>query len=207
MSDLLLLGMENGLKYETIITTRNQVDEPNAAPIGVVCKDKDNIVLYLHEGSETVKNIAREKFFHVNITYDPLLFTQSTIGNPPLEEFQKDEQEDGFYLKSADAIFSARVTQEKTVETKDQFGTSQLAVVTAKVHEIIKTSQKMRPPLNRAIYGIIRALVYISRMDMAPPEKQKFYQEEIREISRVVNKVGGKDHKKAMKMIKEYLKK
>jgi len=39
MLGLYSLGMEKGLLYETIVTTKNLDGTPNAAPIGVFCKE------------------------------------------------------------------------------------------------------------------------------------------------------------------------
>ncbi|MCE7699013.1 MAG: DUF447 family protein, partial [Methanobacterium paludis] len=65
MLDLGSVGMERGMLYETVVTTKNNDGVPNAAPIGVTCKDKNEIVLYLHQGSHTVKNIKAEGRFVV----------------------------------------------------------------------------------------------------------------------------------------------
>ena len=78
--DLESIGMEKGLLYETVVTTVNDDGTSNAAPIGVICKDKNEIVVYLHQGSCTVKNIKRNKSFVVNILKDPMVFVESTIG-------------------------------------------------------------------------------------------------------------------------------
>lgn len=198
MLDLYSLGMEKGLLYETIVTTRNPDGTPNAAPIGVVCKKEDEVVLYLFKGSKTFDNVKREKSFYVNILKDPLIFTQSTIGNLDNTEFKS--HEDGFSIKKAEAFFQAEVSHAKEVQRKDHQGTSTQMVIQAKVQEIVKIKEHVEP-LNRAIYGIIGALIYLSRMDIVSEDEKKANLENINEISRVVNKVGGENHKKAMKMI------
>ncbi|NYB51191.1 MAG: DUF447 family protein [Methanobacteriaceae archaeon] len=203
MLNLYSLGMEKGLLYETIVTTRNRDGTPNAAPIGVLCKDKNEIVLYLFKGSKTYLNVRREKSFHVNILKDPLLFVQSTIGNLESGEFQI--QDNGFSLKGADAFFKAEVVHERIIERKDQMGPSIMNIVTASVKDVVQINP-CAEPLNRAIYGIIEALVYSSRIGIVSLEEKERNLEKINEISRVVNKVGGENHKKAMKMILEYLK-
>ena len=53
--DLESIGMEKGLLYETVVTTVNCDSTANAAPIGVICKDKKEIVVYLHHGSSDCK--------------------------------------------------------------------------------------------------------------------------------------------------------
>jgi Uncharacterized conserved protein len=204
MLSLYSLGMGKGLLYETIVTTKNPDGTPNAAPIGVICKEKDEIVFYLHKGSKTFDNVQREKSFHVNILNDPMVFVESTIGNLESAEFQANGG--GFYIKSAEAFFRAEVTHEKLVQRKDHLGTSITNVIRARVLEVVKNQEHVQP-LNRAIYGIIEALVYLSRINIVSEDEKKAYLHQISEISRVVNKVGSEDHKKAMKKILESLEK
>jgi hypothetical protein len=68
--------------------------------------------------------------------------------------------------------------------------------------DVIKNKEHVEP-LNRAIYGIIEGLVYLTRMEMVSGEMEKLYRHRMEEISRIVNKVGGEEHKKAMKKISE----
>ncbi len=202
MLDLYSVGMERGLLYETIVTTRNPDGTSNAAPIGVICKDAREVVVYLHEGSQTFDNVRREKSFGVNILRDPMVFVESTIGN--LETTKFEPYLDFFSIKGAEAFFTVQVTREKLVQRQDHLGTSTINVVTGRVGELVKNQEHVNP-LNRAIYGIIEALVYLSRIDIVSEEERKEYLEKLGETSRVVNKVGSKDHKKAMKKILEYL--
>jgi hypothetical protein len=200
MINLTSIGMEKGLLYETIITTKNQDNTPNAAPIGVTCKDTDEIVIHLHQGSHTVKNIKNKDTFIVNILNDPILFAQSTLGNPPSESFI--EYQDNYALKNSEAFFKVQITKRREVEREDQFGISKTTIINAHVKEIIK-NQDCVAPLNRAIYGVIEALVYLTRIDMVNGDTEKLYKLRIKEIFRIINKVGGSDHKEAMKMILE----
>lgn len=201
MLGLYSLGMEKGLLYETILTTRNPNGTPNAAPIGVICKDDDEVVFYLHKGSKTFDNVLREKSFYVNIINDPMVFVESTIGNLESGKFQLDDG-DGFFIKTAEAFFRAEVTSEKLVHRKDHLGTFTTYVIRARVLRMVKNQEHVQP-LNRAIYGIIEALVYISRIDIVSEDEKKDYLNHISEISRLVNKVGSEDHKRAMKKIWE----
>jgi hypothetical protein len=200
MINLTSIGMEKGLLYETIITTKNPDNTPNAAPIGVTCKDTDEIVIHLHQGSHTVKNIKNKDTFIVNILNDPILFAQSTLGNPPSESFI--EYQDNYALKNSEAFFKVQITKRREVEREDQFGISKTTIINAHVKEIIQ-NQDCVAPLNRAIYGVIEALVYLTRIDMVNGDTEKLYKLRIKEIFRIINKVGGSDHKEAMKMILE----
>jgi hypothetical protein len=200
MLDLQSVGMEKGMLYETIITTVNSDNTPNAAPIGVICKDKHEIVVYLHHGSSTIKNIKKNHFFIVNLLKDPIIFVESTLGNPSPENFI--EFQGNCSIKKADAFFLAKVNDLKDVEKEDQFGISKTSIVRANVKEIIIKNDCVEP-LNRAIYGVVEALVYLTRKDMVSGETEKLYNLRMKEISRIVSKVGSKEHKAAIKKVME----
>lgn len=204
MQDLDSLGMEKGLLYETIITTKDANGKPNAAPIGTICKNKREIVLHLYEGTHTLKNIKSNKEFIVNILKDPLVFVGCTIGDLPFENFKK--QDDSFYIKNTDAFLSAKVTSIKEVEKKDNISKSTLNIINAHVNEIIIKKESVEP-LNRAIFAIIESLVYLTRMELVDENTSNMYFERIKEMSRLVNRVGGLDHKKAMQDILKYIEK
>jgi hypothetical protein len=131
-----------------------------------------------------------------------MVFVESTIGNLDTTKFES--YQDFFPIKGAEAFFTVQVTREKLVQRQDHLGTSTINVVTAGVEELVKNQEHVNP-LNRAIYGIIEALVYLSRIDIVSEEEKKEYLEKLGETSRVVNKVGSKEHKKAMNKILEYL--
>ena len=196
--DLESIGMEKGLLYETVVTTVNKDRTANAAPIGVICKDREEIVVYLHNGSRTVLNIKRNHRFIVNILKDPMVFVESTLGDLPNKYFEIFKNE--FYIKNTDAFFMAHVTSLKDVEKEDNLGISVTTVLRAKVSDITKKKENVEP-LNRAIYGIIEGLVYLTRMEMVSGDIEKLYRHRMKEISRIVNKVGGEEHKNAMKKI------
>ena len=198
MLDLGSIGMEKGLLYETIVTSVNEDGTSNAAPIGVICKNKKEIVLYLHHGSRTVRNIKRNNSFVVNILKDPMVFVESTIGDLSNNYFENYKNE--FYIKETDAFLVAKVTSLKDVEKEDKLGISLTTVLTAEVYDIVKKKEYVEP-LNRAIYGILEGLVYLTRMEMVSGDMEKLYRHRMGEISRIVNKVGGEEHKKAMKKI------
>lgn len=195
MQDLSTIGMEKGLLYETIITTKNSEEMPNAAPIGVTCKNDSEIVLYLFEGTHTLQNIKTNGHFIVNILKDPLVFVESTVGELSSKYFESYKND--FYIKNNDAFFSTVVTSIKKVDRNDKIGKSKMFVITAAVDEIIIKNEGVEP-LNRAIFAVIESLVYLSRINMVDDETATNYLEQINEMSRLVSRVGGKEHKKAM---------
>jgi hypothetical protein len=198
MLDLGSIGMEKGHLYETIVTSVNEDGTSNAAPIGVICKNKKEIVLYLHHGSRTVRNIKRNNSFIVNILKDPMVFVESTIDDLSNSYFENYKNE--FYIKDTEAFLMARVTSLKDVEMEDKLGISLTTILKAEVTDIVKKKECVEP-LNRAIYGILEGLVYLTRMEMVSGDMEKLYRHRMGEISRIVNKVGGEEHKRAMKKI------
>lgn len=202
MKDLKSIGMEKGLLYETIITTKNEDNIPNAAPIGVICKNALEIVLYLYEGTHTLQNIKSNSQFIVNITKDPLIFANSTLGDLSTDYFEK--YNDNYYIKNTDAFFIATIKSIKEVEKEDNIGKSKVNVIKANVNEIIIKNEPVEP-LNRAIFAIIESLVYLSRIEIVDEETSDIYSKRIKEMSRLVNRVGGIDHKKAMNNILKHI--
>ncbi|HMK53868.1 MAG TPA: DUF447 domain-containing protein [Methanobacteriaceae archaeon] len=200
MLDTRSLGMKEGQLYETIISTRNEDGTPNAAPMGIIIKMPCEVVLYLYQGSLTAKNIMRDGIFTVNILNNPLIFTQCTLSCPPQDSF--DQNHEIYYLKSTDAYFTAEVTKKRKIVRKDDLGESELTIMQAKVTDVIKLTECVYP-LNRAIYGIIELLVNLTRMDMATSEAKKIYLDRLEEVSWIVNRVGGKEDKEALKEIRD----
>lgn len=203
MQDLTSIKMKRGLLYETIITTKNTNGTPNAAPMGVVCKNESEIVLYLFEGTHTLENIKSNGHFIVNILKDPVIFTESTLGELSPDYFKMHKND--FYIKNTDAFFSATLIKSKDVEKEDNMGKSKLTVITAEVNEIIIKNKNVEP-LNRAIFAVIESLVYLSRMKMVDEQRASDYLERINEMSGVVSRTGGLEHKKAMDQILKHLK-
>ena len=202
MQDLESLGMKKGLLYETIITTQNKNKAPNAAPIGVICKNKNEIVLNLFEGTHTLENIKANSKFVVNILKDPLVFVGCTTGDLSFDYFKK--YGDDFYIKNTNAFFTASVTSLKEIEKEDNISKSNMSIIKASVDEIIIKKEGVEP-LNRAIFAIIESLVYLTRIKIVDENTSKKYLERIQEMSMIVNRVGSLDHKKAMRDILKYI--
>lgn len=203
MHDLSSIGMKKGLLYETIITTNNE-ELPNSAPIGVICKNNSEVVLYLYEGTHTLENIKSNKRFVVNILRDPLIFVLSTIGELSADYFK--EYKDSFFINSADAFAVFKVITIKEVEKKDDIDESKMNVVTASLEDIVINKENVEP-LNRAIFAIIESLVYVSRINIVDEDTSNEYSKRIKEMSRLVTRVGGMEDKKAMNKILEFLEK
>lgn len=196
--NLYSLNMKKGCLYETIITTQNLKGEYNAAPMGVVCKNQAEVVLYLYEGTKTLNNIQNTSTFAVNITQDPLIFTETILGDVSPDLFE--DYKSFPVLKNVDGFFLVKNIAKKDVVRKDHLGESHLFIITAQVQEIVKNREYVIP-LNRGIYAVIESLVHYTRIDMVDDEKQFIYWRRIKEMNRVAQKVGSSDDKKSMQRI------
>ena len=198
--DLALIGMEKGRQYETIITTKNDENLKNAAPIGVICSGPDTILNRIFKGSHTLDNIISQREFVVNITHDPELFTMSTLGNLPQDYFNDDTT-----LKCAEAYFKCEVTglteavkQSDPIKKKDE-----AIVIKSKVTELV--INKNTKAMNRGFAYVIESLSNLSRFDIVGEDKKQEYLKRFREANRIVKKVGYREDIKAMDKIKEEL--
>ena len=107
------LSMFKGQLYETIVTTQNGELVKNAAPIGVICKDSNHVVIHLDNCVHTHLNILENGELIVNITKDPLVFTISTLGE--LDDKYFDEFKGFPMIKHSIGFFKAHV-----VKTRDK---------------------------------------------------------------------------------------
>ena len=193
------LNMLKGQLYETIVTTQNNELIKNAAPIGVICKDSNHIVIHLDNCVHTQQNIIENGELIINITKDPLIFTYSTIGELDGEYF---DEFNGFpMIKDSLGFFKAHVI--KTIEKKreNDYNNGIGNVVTCEVEDIYIRENNEVVPLNRAMNAVIESLVYYCRFDHKYKDKQDIIWTHMKELNRVCQKVGNESEKKSMKLI------
>lgn len=198
--DLTKIGMFKGQQYETIITTINDDGSLNAAPIGILCRGKNKVMCRIFKGSHTLENIISQKEFIVNICENPELFTWSLLDNLEKDDFSEDQS-----IKNVDAYFKCKVTSIKeAVKQSDPVKKkSEANVIKADVCKLI-----IRNPVkayNRSFSYVVECLANFSRIDIVDDEKRKYYLDSFKEARRVVKKVGSKQDKEAMDMIKSKL--
>ncbi|MDI9614270.1 DUF447 domain-containing protein [Methanothermobacter sp.] len=194
-SSLMALDMVPGQLYETLVVTWDELMRGNAAPIGVLCTGERSVTLYLYPGTHTLENMLRNRKFTVNVTLDPLIFTEAALGDPGDEMFSSHR---GYlHLQGADAFFTAEVDSVKKVVRTDRYGETEIQIVNAKVHEIFR-GEDFRIVLNRGIYAVIESLINYTRSGFMDPHD---LMGRIREMNRVARKVGGPREREAMKRI------
>lgn len=198
------LNMFKGQLYETIVTTQSNASIKNAAPIGVICKDSNHIVIHLDNCVHTHQNIIENGELIVNIIKDPLIFTYSTLGELDEEYF---DEFNGFpMIKDSLGFFKAHVI--KTIEKKreNDYNDGIGNVVTCEVEDIYLSDNNEIIPLNRAMNAVIESLVYYCRFDHKYKDKQDIIWTHMKELNRVCQKVGNESEKESMRLILEKLK-
>lgn len=202
--DLNSVGMKKGQQYETIITTENEKNEKNAAPIGVICQGKNEIKCRIFKGTTTSNNILLKKEFIVNITNNPMLFTMSTIDNIPNSYFIEDSKL--AILKDSEAFLKCEVFDIKEgIKHNDPINKAEINIISANVSEIV-INENCPKAANRSFYSLIESLVNFTRIDIVDSEKQNYFIDRFNESKRVINKVGSKEDKEAIKLLQKTLK-
>ena len=128
------------------------------------------------------------------------MFTWSLLNNLEKDDFSKDNS-----IKNVDAYFKCEVTSIKeAVKQSDPVKKkSEANVIKADVCKLI-----IRNPVkayNRSFSYVVECLANFSRIDIVDDEKRKYYLDSFKEARRVVKKVGSKQDKEAMDMIKSKL--
>ncbi len=198
------LNMFRGQLYETIVTTQSNRSVINAAPIGVICKDSNQIVIHLDNCVDTHRNILENGELIVNITKDPLIFTYSTLGD-------LDEEYFGYFndfpmINDSLGFFKAHVMKKREKKRENDYNGGIGHVVTCEVEDIYLSEYNEIIPLNRAMNAILESLVYYCRFDHKYKDMQKEIWTHMKELNRVCHKVGNESEKKAMELVLNKLK-
>lgn len=192
--DLSEYGILAGIS-ETIVSTG--LDTPNAAPIGIIRKNKKTFVR-IFKGSQTGENLVREGFLVANVVYDSLLLVRSTFFDIEPSEFDFVDIGGKKFpvLKSAISWVAFRCTNLKDTE---QTVVSDLIPFGAGFCE---ANRRAIPAPNRGFNAVLEATVHATRYQLSGEEK---YLELIRHYESLASRCGGENEKKAMKLIYEVL--
>ena len=203
--DINSLGMNKGQQYETIITTLNEDSSKHSAPIGVIPRSNDEVMCRIFNTSKTLSNILNNKEFIVNITDNPKMFTYATINTIPKEYYTDDKDP---ILNNCDGYFKCKVfDNKKAIKRSDPIRkNSPSTIIKGKVVEM-KINNPCKKAVNRGIHMLIESLVNYTRMDIVNSQKQNYYLGRLKESERVIRKVGSKEERKSIELLKEKFKK
>jgi hypothetical protein len=164
MTNLYDLGFLKDTIGETIVSTYSADGQPTAAPMGVVMKSNEQVIIRPFISSLTYKNIQTKKCAVANVTSNPELvyLTAFKEANPdgklPPNLFQKAETVDAPRLRAADA------TVEVSVDETGSFSTER-AEFLCNV-QLVKASKKLPKVYCRAQFATIEAIIHATRIKL-----------------------------------------
>lgn len=162
MTNLYDLGFLKDTIGETIVSTYSADGQPTAAPMGIVMKSNEQVIIRPFISSLTYKNIQTKKCAVANVTSNPELFylTAFKEANPdgklPPDLFEKAETVDAPRLRAADA------TVEVSVDETGSFSTER-AEFLCNV-KLVKASKKLPKVYCRAQFATIEAIIHATRI-------------------------------------------
>lgn len=166
--------------YETIVTTLNPDNRPNAAAVGVRRVDEDKIKLNVFEGSNTFGNLKTADTFGINILekdqYDLVVKAALKGWGDTEPEFEVSEYEyynNMPFLKSSKCWIVAKIETSSLQELTDEYGKTQVMEVVAKVQDLI-LHEKIENPLTRSPdLPLLEAAILATRYKVASGEIQQ----------------------------------
>jgi len=152
------LPFQSEIIYEVIITTYDQQNQPNAAPMGFTITKEKQVIIRPFKESDTYKNLQHQKECIVNITNDPDLFVKSTLFQDLLtdEFYNKSKMINAPILK---ACKGNHIVLKVTNETEeDERGIFYCDIIKA---ELCKENVQ---PHTRAFSSLIEILIHATRV-------------------------------------------
>ena len=162
MTSLEDLGFLKGAIGETIVSTYDAEGQPTAAPMGVVIKDKDQLIIRPFMTSLTYRNLQTTRCAVVNVTSNTELFylTAFKEANPDgklsTDLFTKAITVDSPRLREAEAFVEVLV-----VETGSFGGDRAESLCDVQVVESVKALPKV---YCRAQFAAIEAIIHATRI-------------------------------------------
>src|SRR5208283_3118058 len=108
---------------ECIVSTYNMDGKPNAAPMGVIMKDEQHLIINLFNSSTTCSNIKANGYAIINLTSNIEVFYKTAFkeanpdGKLPQEWFKKAKAVNAPKLRFADATIDVSVNDLTPIST------------------------------------------------------------------------------------------
>ena len=185
--DIEELGIHEGIS-EVIVTTLSKDGVPNAAPIGLHCKD-GRLFLRLFN-SKTLDNILARPVAVANIVDDPVLFVRSALSDIEPDEFELIEEIPVLKGALAWIRFECKCRKGEGISVVE---------LTPLSSDIIHRTVK---PINRGFNAVIEASVDATRYVIFREQK---YLDSIGDHDKLVRKCGGAREKEAMRVLYELI--
>lgn len=179
--------------YEAIITTFDQKNKPNAAPMGFTITKEKQVIIRPFKESDTYKNLQHQKACIVNITNDPDLFVKSTLFQDLLtdEFYNKSKMINAPILKACKGNHIVLKVANETEE--EERGIFYCDIINS---ELCKENVR---PHTRAFSSLIEILIHttrvihFSRIKRPNDSNVKQLRELIEHHSQIISRVTNKD--------------
>lgn len=141
---------------EIIATTANPATGvPNAAPMGIICRN-GRIMMRLFHGTDTEANIRASGWVVANLTFDPMVYVRSAFEDLPDDAFTDIAARD-IPMQRLSACEAWEAFTTTIVSDNPETLIVELTPVAAEILDL-----QPHPP-NRAFAGIIEATVHATR--------------------------------------------
>ncbi|NHJ04600.1 MAG: DUF447 family protein [Candidatus Heimdallarchaeota archaeon] len=176
------IQLEQDIIYETIVTTYNEKLQPNAAPMGIFLNSENHVIIQPYFQSDTFENLNKNGTCMINFTYDPKLFTLSTLFQEELtkEEFIEIQDFNAPILKKCQNNFIALEVLEKRIDKNSIKAYFKCEIVK------VNLEKDVIQPFTRAFSLLIEILIHSSRIVNFSEEIGK--EEEIADLRNLINK-------------------
>jgi hypothetical protein len=156
------LGFSKGIITETVVSTYNVDDQPNAAPMGVTMENTQHVAIRPYTSTLTYKNLQLKRCAVINVTANPELYYRTAFkeanpkGKMPQEWFEKAETVDAPKLRMADAHIEVSVADISALDAERATALCQVKLIKA---------PKMLPKVYcRASSATIEAVIHATRV-------------------------------------------
>jgi len=182
------INLEPGIIYETIVTTLNPTNQPNAAAIGMHRVD-DKLKLRLFEGSNTYNNLKTNNTFGINILEKRqyAIAVQAALkgwGNDEPEfELSEYEHHDSIpFLRSSKCWIVGKIDNTSLQDLTDEYGTTQIMEVVTEVQDLILHERIDTPLTRNDDLPLLEAAVLATRYKVAEGETRQRIKAQIDDI-------------------------
>ncbi len=162
MAKLVDLGFLRGVIAETIVSSYDRDGAPNAAPMGVILEDDQQLVINLFSSSTTCKNIEVNRCAVVNLSSDIMVFYKAAFkevnpdGKLPIGWFERSGSVYAPRLSLADASIDVSVSNLRPLDSK--------RIHAAFRAEFILAKQKYPQVYSRAFSLTLEAIIHATRV-------------------------------------------
>jgi len=180
MESLKRLGFRRNMIMETVVSTYSEDgNEPNAAPMGVVTKDMQRLIIRPYVASLTYENLKTKKCAVVNVTSDPKVYYRTALkeihpyGKIAPDWFVKAESVEAPRLRMADAFIEVSVINIKSI---NKIRSEVLCDI-----KLIAMKNVLPRAYCRGTFACIEAIIHATRVKMYLNEGKK------REAQKLIN--------------------